>query len=102
MWFAVPIYLRCSESVEGEILFQETTHLIEADSEESAMLKSRTLVSKLEHKYVNVLGKEVWWVLDEIGEPWELLDDLNDGAELYSRFISEKARNCLSRQVDKR
>ena len=85
MWFAIPIYLRSSEPVEGEVLLQETIHLIKAESEEGAMLKARTLANELEHKYVNVLGKEVQWSVDEIGQAWELLDDLRDGAEVYSR-----------------
>ena len=95
MWFAVPIYLRSSEPVDGEVLLQETIHLVEAESEEEAMQKARALVNKLEHQYNNVIGKEVRWSLDEIGDLWELLDDLSDGAEVYSRFINDETRNAL-------
>jgi hypothetical protein len=95
MWFAVPIYLRSSEPVEGEVLLQETIHLVEAESEEGAMLKARALGDKLEHRYINVIGEEVCWSLDEIGEPWELLDNLGDGAEVYSRFIGERIKKAL-------
>jgi len=95
MWFTVTIYLRCSELVEGESLLQETIHLIKAESEEEAMLKSQSLGNKLEHKYVNVNRKEVLWALVGINKPQELLDKLTDGAEVYSRFISEEVWKSL-------
>jgi len=97
MWFTVPIYLRSSEPADGDVLLEEAIHLIEAESEEKAMEKARALVNKLEHRYPNVHGKEVRWSLDGIGEPWELLDDLRDGAEIYSRFLNEKDRSTPRR-----
>lgn len=90
MWFTVPIYLRSSEPADGDVLLEEAIHLIEAESAESAMEKARSVANELEHCYPNAHGKEVRWSLDEIGEPWELLDDLRNGAEIYSRFINGK------------
>ncbi len=88
MWFTVPIYLRSSEPVDGEVLIQEVIHLIDADSDDEARSKALLAAKRLELTYKNVTGKDVIWSVESVGEPYELMDELKDGAEIYSRFIS--------------
>jgi len=99
MWFTVPIYLRSSEPLDDDVLLEEAIHLFEAMSDEEAMAKAKLLAQKLEHRYANVYGKEVAWTLESIGEPWKLLDDLKDGAEIYSRFLSDEEKRAIARKL---
>jgi hypothetical protein len=101
MWFTVPIYMRSSEPLDGDDFLEETIHLIEARSDEKTMTKARLLAQRLEHRYANVHGKEVAWVLESIGDPWELTDDLKDGAEIYSRFLSGQEKRAIPRRRDR-
>lgn len=94
-WFAIPIYMRSSEPVGGDRLLEEAIHLFRAASEAQAVKKAERLAKSLEQKYPNVYGKQVAWSLDEIGEPWELTGKLQDGAEVFPRFMTETARNAL-------
>jgi hypothetical protein len=88
MWFTVTIYLRSSEPVDGSVLVEEAVHLIEAASDDEARSKALLVAKRLEHRYANVAGKDVVWSVESVGEPYELMDGLKDGAEVYSRFIS--------------
>jgi hypothetical protein len=88
MWFTIPMYLRSSEPVDGKVLVEESIYLFEADSEEEATSKGLTAMIGLEHSYSNVAGKEVQWSIESMGQPYELVGELKDGSEVYSRFIS--------------
>jgi hypothetical protein len=99
MWFAVPIYFRSSEPVGGEVLIEEAIHLVDAGSDEEAVEKATSLSKKLAHRYRSVSGKEVVWSLHEIGEPWEILDELKDGAEVHSRLMTKGNLEALQHEV---
>ncbi len=60
---------------------EEVIHLFEATSEEEATAKAKLPADKLEPRYANVYEREVAWTMESIGEPWELMDDLQDGAQ---------------------
>lgn len=96
-WFAVPIYLRCSEREGRDVLLQESIRLIRARSEGHAGKAAAALAHKLEHSYKNVHGREVSWTVYDIGQPWEIESQLRDGTEVYPRFLTAKVRERLRR-----
>lgn len=88
-WYSVPIYLRSSVKLpDGQILLEEAIHLIRASSTADAIAKGKRLATRLEHRYLNAAGRKVRWTVEDVGEPWELLDKLAANAELFSRFIT--------------
>jgi hypothetical protein len=82
----VPPELEEIEHEEAEV-YEVRHYLIKAKDHESAQLIGRKLGSKNEHSYQNIYGEQVFWKYEKLIECFEVLDEIEDGAEVYSRHI---------------
>lgn len=77
------------ESLEDEIVevFEERHFLIKAKNQESAELIGNRLGYKNELSYENIYKETVHWQFVELLDCFEVIDELEEGAEIYSRHI---------------
>lgn len=88
--FSVPIILqRKIDSYFPEPLFQESIFLVEALDHESASEKAKTYARAEECSYLNSEGEKVSWTIVGTGNPFEILSEIKEGTEVYSRFLSD-------------
>ncbi len=95
MFYAVSIFLRSSQPVGSETLLQETIRLVEASSCDAAVDAAGDLAKSLESRYENADGNEVTWTVEEVDEPQEILDPLQNGTELLARTLTLTERRAM-------
>lgn len=76
------------EEEEEEVeVYEERHFLIRANDQEQAESIGGTLGHKNEHSYENIYGEQVLWKYEKLLECFEMTDELENGAEIYSRYI---------------
>jgi hypothetical protein len=105
MIFVIVVVSQSSNSLNGEsvrnILFQECTSLIKASSLEEAEQKAVEYANHQNTSYKNEYGETVIWVVKQIVEVTNVLDDeldlRADSVDLYVRsfYDYEAYQNCL-------
>jgi len=100
MFYGVNLFLKSEISGEPDsnALLEEQILLISALSEEEAIKKASKQCNK-SHSYKVSSGKTVTWSLYKIDRAY-LIDELKDGAELFSRFITKKEVTSLLKPFD--
>lgn len=79
-----------------EKLFEESIILVKAATIEQACTIAREQAKQSEHEYSNAYGQLVKWKLVNILHAFELNDDeIENGTEIYSRFIHAKKENNI-------
>ncbi|MBK9569718.1 MAG: DUF4288 domain-containing protein [Chitinophagaceae bacterium] len=88
-WFLVKMVFRiiCGDG-DHTAQFDEQLRLVSAESKEAAFQKAQLLGRKEEDMFFNKSQQLVQWLFINVSELYPL-DDLIDGAEIYSR-IEEK------------
>jgi hypothetical protein len=98
-WYAAVLLLESlhPEDPGSRKLFQLQVRLVRARSDEAAWDRANTIAKAQEHSYANVYGNTVEWVLREVIDVIELLDDaMKEGAEVYYSFLTEREARQLS------
>ena len=91
MWYSAALLF---ESVhpdptpgQSERLYEESIRLIQAGSEDDARTKAEYLGREGEHTYKTASGEKVEWRFVKVMDMHEILvDNLEDGTEIFSRF----------------
>src|SRR6266849_192950 len=98
-WYAAVLLL---ESVHPEKpgtrkLFELQVRLVRARSDQAAWDRANDIAKAQEHSFTNVYGNNVEWILREVLDVIELLDDaMKEGAEVYYSFLNEREARQLS------
>jgi hypothetical protein len=109
MIFVIVVVSKSSNSLNGKpvgnILYQECTSLIKASSLEEAEQKAVEYANHQNTSYQNEYGETVTWVVEQVVEVKDLLDDdvlddedlRGDAIDLYVRsfYDYEAYQNCL-------
>ena len=97
-WYAAVLLLESlhPEDPGSRKLFQLQVRLVRARSDEAAWDRANTIAKAHEHSFANVYGNTVEWVLREVIDVIELLDDaMKKGAEVYYSFLTERETRQL-------
>jgi hypothetical protein len=98
-WYAAVLLLESLHPEEPGTrkLSQLQVRLVRARSDEAAWDRANKIAEAQEHSYANVYGKTVEWVLRELLDVIELLDDaMKEGAEVYYSFLNEREARQLN------
>ncbi|MET1257614.1 DUF4288 domain-containing protein [Aliikangiella maris] len=96
MYYSVCMFFKSERTDKREPLWEERIVLVSALSEEEAMEKA-TRNCERESEFKTEMGTQIKWQFHSI-ERVILLDDLSDGTELFSRFLSEhEAKSLISK-----
>ncbi len=88
MFYSVSVFLRNQRSDGQRATFEEQILLIEADSEEQAKEKASSLCKQDCTSYRAADGVEVTTTIEGIERAFVITDPLQDGSEIFSRFLS--------------
>ena len=101
-WYLAKIIYRiiCGDGIHTP-QFDEQLRLIHAEDDFHAFQKARIIGEKEEDNFLNDHLKPVHWKFIDITE-LHPLNDLIDGAEIYSQIIESNDANKLIRQINKR
>jgi hypothetical protein len=99
-WFVVNLLFKSVKSGQQNVLpeleqaeqkqeevYEERHYLIKAKDQKNAQLIGNNLGSKAEHSYQNIYGEQVFWKCEKLIECFEVIDEIEEGAEVYSRYI---------------
>ena len=98
-WFAALLLFESLHPEEQRIrkLFQLQVRLVRASSEQAAWDRASEIGKDQQHSFANVYGNKVEWVLREVVDVVELLDNaMKEGAEVYYAFLSEREARRIS------
>ncbi len=89
MWYAVNLLFEGlhAGSPPSQNLWEERLILLEAVSEEAVLKQAETLGKDEEHEYVAANGDPVRWVFRRVERVHPIEENLQSGAELFSRFL---------------
>jgi hypothetical protein len=78
-------------------LFELQVRLVRANSDEAAWERAKEIAKEQEHSYLNAYDKKVEWIVREVLDVVELLDDaMKEGAEVYYSFLNEREARHIS------
>src|ERR1700720_2508217 len=98
-WFAALLLFESLHPEERRIrkLFELQVRLVRASSEQAAWDRANEIGKDQQHSFANVYGNKVEWVLREVIDVVELLDNaMKQGAEVYYAFLSEREARRIS------
>ena len=98
-WYLAKIIYRiiCGEG-DHTPQFDEQLRLIQAEDDMHAFQRARMLGEKEEDNFLNDFQKPVHWKFIDVPE-LHLLDDLADGAEVYSKIDEKEDAVVYIRQI---
>lgn len=98
-WYIAKIVFRINtESKTSKDQFDEHLRLIAADTQEEAVLKARVLGLKEEDYFLNSNDQLVKWEFVNVLDV-QLIKELCDGIELYSKIFEEEKSDDYIRYV---
>ena len=97
MWYAVDLLFKSvhPENHEQEWLWEERIFLVEAGTEDEARQKGERLGKAEEVEYISATGDLVRWAFQQIERVCPI-ESLEDGSELFSRFLSQAEVESLT------
>lgn len=98
MFYSVNVYLKSESDDSSSALWEERILLVSALSEEEAINKANKYCDE-DYSYKVESGATVYWSLYKVDRAY-LIDELEDGAELFSRFIKEQEALSLLTSFD--
>lgn len=105
MWFGVSLLFRSSVPLDehGTPLFEERIILLAAHDEAEAWKKAKERAPGLEEQYINAEGHCVTWTFERPLDVQEIPDEqLEDGVEVFHRFLREDEVHSLGRSITQR
>ena len=88
MFYSVNVYLKSECDDDSPSLWEERILLVSAFSEEEAINKANKYCDE-DYSYKVESGATIHWSLYKVDRAY-LIDELKDGAELFSRFVKEQ------------
>ncbi len=111
-WYLAKIVYRIiSDDGNHKPQFDEQLRLINADDDLHAFQKARLIGDKQQDSFLNKINKTVSWKFIDVAE-LNRIDNLNDGAEMFSRICEQdnaelyirathtRARHLLEKGID--
>ena len=98
--FVALIWFRDAKDKNLAKLWEERLVLIEGIDEVDAKAKAEQFGKAAEHSYVSATGKDVDWTFDEVHDVRFVEGKLEDGQEVYSRFLRSSEIDSLKRPFD--
>jgi hypothetical protein len=97
MWYSVNLLYKSlhPEHPEHEWLWEERIVLVEAGSEDEAKRKGERLGKAEEVEYISATGDLVRWTFQQLERVCQI-EALQDGSELFSRFLSQAEVDSLT------
>jgi hypothetical protein len=98
-WYAAVLLLESLHPEEPGIRkpFELQVRLVRASSDQAAWDRANEIAKAYEHSCKNVYDKKVEWVLREVVDVVELLDNaMKEGAEVYYSFLNEREARHIS------
>ncbi len=99
MWFTASLLFKSNipKEPEAQALWEESIVLVSAADEEEARSKAEDIGKRREHEYLAAAGNEVRWTFEKIESIHQILvEHLEHGTEVYSRFLSAAEVESLS------
>ena len=93
--FSVSVFMTMGSKGDNEPLWEERILLVKAESEDDATRKAETLAKSEEHSYSSNQGKRIAVKFDSVDRVYAIEDTLEDGVELFSRFLRDSEVNSL-------
>jgi len=81
-------------------LWEESLILIQAISPEEALKKAREVGHARELTYTAIDGSKVAWKFFKVERVFEIMDELIDGAEIFSRYLRNSEVESLLTPFD--
>lgn len=94
MYAAVLVYESSSSAAGYETLYEETVTLVRANSDEQASERAHEFARMRETSYLNEYGETITWSLKRLADVSEIVDKIDDGAEVYTRFFRDYEAYC--------
>jgi hypothetical protein len=94
MYAALLVYEASSPAPEFESLYEETVTLIRANSAKHAAERAREFARTRETSYQNEMGETVTLSLKRLVDVSEIVDRIDDGAEIYTRHFTDYDAYC--------
>ena len=98
--FSVSVFMTMGSKRDSEPLWEERILLVEAESEDDATRKAETFAKSQEHSYSSNQGKRVDVKFDSVDRVYAIEDALEDGAELFSRFLRDSEVDSMKTPFD--
>lgn len=93
--FGVSVFMTMRGNGGSEYLWEERILLIAAESEDDATEKAELRAKSLEHSYSSNQGEWIDVKFDSVDRVFVIEGALEDGAELFSRFLRESEVRSL-------
>ena len=93
--FSVSVFMKIGSKTDIEPLWEERILLVKAESEDDATRKAETYAKSEEHSYSSTQGKKTDVQFDSVDRVYSIEDALEDGAELFSRFLRDSEIKSL-------
>jgi hypothetical protein len=90
MWFTASILFRSEAAgrAPSDSLWEESIVLLDADTEEDALVSATAIGKSREHSYRVESGVELRWLFDQVESNHAIdSDSLESGTELFSRYL---------------
>jgi hypothetical protein len=97
-WFTAALFFKGNDSAgEDSVLWEERFVLLEADTEQEAMLKVQQYGELGAVSYQTATGGEFCWKFSHVGRIFSVQsDNLINGVEIFSRFLRPSEVASLS------
>lgn len=82
--------------------YEYTVFLVLADSDDEALSRGEALARKLEYRSQNSDGDEIGVLFERMLDVYPLIDLPGDGAEVFSRFLSESQARAIVGEREER
>ena len=91
-WYSASILFRGIKNISiYPDIWEESICLFEAENEDEVRIKAEKKGKSEEVQYQSIPGNTVNWIYDGILNIYDLSEDsIGDGAEVFSRFLSEE------------
>jgi hypothetical protein len=99
MWYCASLLFKAIRKgcTEDEPTWQESLRIIEALSEQEAILKARNIGKEEEHDYVAADGHRVNWSFEYFSISQAPSEMIKNGTEIFYRFLRDRDIGCLLR-----
>lgn len=101
MWYTANLIYKSVQEDGSSGLWEERIVLINAEDEQDALVKARSVGLEGEHSYQTELEGMLKWVLDSVDRVYQVdSENLCDGVELFSRYLKEEDVEILRKPFE--
>lgn len=103
MWYSVWLLMKGHSPARqpGEVLWEESIVLVQAESEDDAAVKAQSVGKAAETEYISATDETIRWTLERIECVSQIGGAISTGAEVFSRFLrSSEVESLLTKFED--